>query len=147
MDAQPHSVETSSYRTEMDALRKTITENVRRLLGLSDGESGVAKLIERGFSNGNAQRVLDGETDFQVSRIARLAKALGVEPWQLLVPQLDPESLPTLHEPSSRWPFRSIDQDAIANLVGSQAAAVEAGLQVVLATAGVSPRKRNGTTG
>lgn len=123
-------------------VKTVVRENVRRLLRLAPGESGVAKLMRRGFSNGTAQRLLGGETSFGVDLLAEVSAAFGLEPWQLCVPNLDPDRVPALHEPSSRWPFRSIDQDVVAGLVGLQAQTVEQGFLVALATAGVQPRKR-----
>jgi hypothetical protein len=39
-------------------------------------------------------RVLNAEFPAQVSTIEALASGIGVEPWQLLVPDLDPKALP-----------------------------------------------------
>jgi len=123
-------------------MKAVIRDNVRRLLGLEPGDSGVTPLMRKtGFKNGTAQRVLKAETSIGVDILAELARGLGVEAWQLLVKDLDPDNLPTLHPPSSRWPFRQVDQEAVTSLSGSQAAAVELGLLVALASAGAPSRK------
>lgn len=126
-------------------LKITVRDNVRRLLGLQPDESGVSKLIDKGFSNGNAQRVLGGETSIGIDLLAQVAAAFGLDAWQLCFPGLDPTNPPRVHEPSTRWPFKRVDQDVIAGLVGTVAANVENGLLAALATAGVSPRKLPGT--
>lgn len=84
-----------------------VAANVRALLGIKDGESGVGALIGKGMSNGNAQRVLEGATDFQISRVADLARMLGVEPWQMLVPGMNPADRPRLvfGDKQPGWPF------------------------------------------
>lgn len=126
----------------MDDIKAVIRDNVRRLLGLEPGDKGIAQLMRKtGFKNGTAQRVLQAETSIGVDLLAELARGLGVEAWQLLVKDLDPNNLPALHPPSTRWPFRQIDQDAVASLAGSQAQAVELGLLAALAAAGAPSRK------
>lgn len=122
-------------------LKITVRDNVRAILGLKKGEAGIQKLKELGISNGNAQRILGGETNLGLGLLADLAQALHVEPWQLCVPGLDPDRLPRLHEAKVRWPFRRIDQEVISGLVGTIAASVENGLLATLATVGISPRK------
>lgn len=124
-------------------LKLVISGNVRSLLGLNEGESGVSRLIEKGISNGNAQRVLAGETSIGADLLTQLARALRVEPWQLCVPNLDPDRLPSLEPVAFRWPFRNIDPEVITGLVGTQAQGVENGLLAVLATVGISPRKHS----
>lgn len=126
----------------MSDLKVVIRDNVRRLLGLAPAEKGVAQLMAKtGFKNGTAQRVLEAETSIGVDVLAKLAKGLNVQPWQLLIDDLQPDNLPTLHPPSSRWPFRQVDQEAVASLAGSQAQAVELGLLAAMAAAGATPRK------
>lgn len=128
-------------------LKITVRDNIRRLLRLKEGESGVGRLMEHGFVNGTAQRILAGETSLGVDLLAKLAGAFRVQPWQLLVPGIDPDALPELHAPAARWPFPSIDRDQVLSLSGAEAAAVEVGLQVALAAAKLPQRKRNGTSG
>lgn len=143
---QPDSVVAAQYRRRMaENLKVVVRDNVRTLLGLKPRESGVQRLIDLGISNGNAQRVLKGETSIGIDLLAQLAKVLDVQPWQLCVRHLDPENLPTLHVPSTRWPFRKVDHDVVAGLVGTVAANVENGLLAALATAGVSPKKEPNT--
>lgn len=128
-------------------IKIVVRDNVRALLRLSPTESGVSKLIDLGIPNGSAQRVLKGETSVGLDVMSELARVLKVSPWQLCVPGIDPDRLPDIEPRSFRWPFRQIDPEAITNLVGTKASAVEQGLLIALAAAGVSPRKRDGTNG
>ena len=124
-------------------LKKTIRNNVRRLLGLGEAESGVKSVMSLGFANGTAQRILDEETSIGVETLERLADGLKVQAWQLCVPDIDPARLPSLEPVAFRWPFRSIDPEVVTGLVGTTAAQVENGLLASLATIGVSPRVGN----
>lgn len=125
-------------------MKHVVRDNVRRLLGLAPGASGVSELMRKsGLKNGSAQRVLAGETSIGLDLLAELARSFGLQPWQLLIEGLDPDRLPQVHEPSSRWPFRQIDQDAVASLTGTQAQAVEIGLLAAMAAAGAPLRKLN----
>jgi hypothetical protein len=126
-------------------LKLTIKKNVRALLGVPDGKSGVSLLISKGVPHGTAQRVLDESTGIGVEVLERVAEALGVDPWQLCVPELDPARLPSTEPASFRWPFRQIDPDVITGLVGTAAQGVENGLLASLATIGISPRKQRKT--
>ena len=123
------------------SLKTTIRDNVRRLLGLNAGESGVSRVMALGFSNGTAQRILDSDTSIGVDVLERLADALKLAPWQLCVPDIESDRLPRLEPVSFRWPFRQIDPEVITGLVGSPAAQIENGLLVALGTLGISTRR------
>jgi hypothetical protein len=124
-------------------LRKVVAENVVSLLGLDgpQAKGATAKLIRLGISNGDATRALKGETNLGLGKIAELASALKVKPWQLLVPDLDPQRLPSLEPATFRWPFRKIDPAAIMDLAGTPAQQVENGLLGVLAAVGLQTIK------
>jgi hypothetical protein len=116
-------------------LRIVVRDNVRRLLDITPGESGVQRLINLGISTGAAQRLMAVQTSIGRVLLEEIASKLRVQPWQLLVPALDPRNPPVLGQTSHRWPFRSISQQSIAELSDGEAEAVEAGLRVALATA------------
>lgn len=116
---------------------------MRALLGLRPGQAGVAEVMRLGFANGTASRLLAGQTSLGANVLADLANKLGVQPWQLCVPNLDPDRLPSLEPASFRWPFRKIDPEVVTSLVGTSAQGVENGLLVVLSTLGISPRKQS----
>jgi hypothetical protein len=122
-------------------IKLTIRDNVRRLLNLQDDAAGVKRLIDLGFPNGTAQRILGGTTSIGVDQLDLLADRLKVEPWQLCLPGLDPDRRPTLEPASFRWPFRRIDPDVITGLTGMAASQIENGLLASLATIGLSPSK------
>lgn len=93
-------------------IKVTVRDNVIALLAHKFGEpapgkSGVSRLLKLGIANGNAQRVLKGETDFQIGLLQQLAEKFDVEAWALLVPGLDPLAKPLLVSPTQRpgWPF------------------------------------------
>lgn len=65
-----------------------LRNNVRLLLGLAEGESGVQRLIDKGYTNGTAQRILGGETSIGLDIVDRLAATFGVPAWRLLAPNL-----------------------------------------------------------
>lgn len=121
-------------------LKKVIRDNVRTLLALAPADKGIAALVQLGFSNGTAQRLMGGETSLGVELLQQLAERLKVEPWQLCVPGLNPEAMPRLEPLGFRWPFRRIDPETITSLVGTAAQNVENGLLAALATAGVQPK-------
>jgi hypothetical protein len=124
-------------------LKLLVRRNVRALLGIApdDERSHVAMLIKLGIPNGHAQRIMAGETSLGLDMLQTLADALKVDPWLLLVPELDPDARPALHSPSTRWPFRKIDQNAIVELSGTPAQQVENGLLATLAALGLPSKK------
>lgn len=101
---QPLSVTELTYRYRMESQsKKTMRANVLALLGrvkpLRSDETGVSRLLQAGLSNGNAQRVLAADQDIYMTRLDEVARALRVEPWQLLVPGIDPDRPPLLTAP------------------------------------------------
>jgi hypothetical protein len=83
-----------------------VRANVRAILGIGADDKGIGALVNKGMANGNVQRVMDDATNFRISRLDELAKALGVQPWQLLVPGLKPGNLPELAaDQRPGWPF------------------------------------------
>lgn len=91
-------------------VKQVIQENVRTLLKLQPDESGVQKLIQKGFPNGSAQRILNLETKIGVDQLDKLAKAFKVEPWQLCAPNLGAATGQVKLVPD-RWPFATIRRD------------------------------------
>ena len=125
-------------------LKRIVADNLLAMLGIAEGERGAtAALIKRGISNGDATRALQGQTSIGLDKLAELAAAVGCEPWQLCVPSLDPDRLPTTEPAPFRWPFHQVDPEVITGLAGASAQAVENGLLATLATAGIQPRKPN----
>lgn len=98
---------------------------------------------------GTIQRIKEGQTSVGLDNLDRIASAFQVSVWQLLVPELDPNSLPALVESITRWPFAEVPLEVISALAGEKARSVEAGLKVALAAAGVDLKggRRSGTGG
>lgn len=53
---------------------------------------------ETGLGPATIQRIKEKQTDFRVEAISKTAAALHVHPWQLLVPDLNPENMPRLDQ-------------------------------------------------
>jgi hypothetical protein len=94
MDGQPLPEALHLYDVGVPLLRKTIADNVRAILGIEPGESGVARLMARGFSNGSASRILAGATSLGVDLVDELGRKLGVEAWLLCVPHMSVQRAP-----------------------------------------------------
>lgn len=123
-------------------LKSVLANNVRALLGHQGITAVTAELVRRGIANGTVTRILDAKTAIGLDKLAELAACLNVEVWQLLVPGLDPERMPTTEPLAFRWPFSRIDPTAVLGLSGTAALNVENGLLVSLATIGISAGKR-----
>lgn len=102
---------------EKQDIRKIISANVKALLrheqrADAGWEPGPSALMRKNFANGTAQRILAGETSYGVEMVDRIAEAFGVEPWQLLVPDLDVADRPFLSDAPAEWPFSMVDREA-----------------------------------
>jgi len=94
----------------MDEIKATIRENLLSLLEavegpLPSGENGTTRLAKLAKKKGSWGQRLLNDTDIGVSVVAEAAKMFGLQPWQLLVPKLDPAAKPTLSGDASAWPF------------------------------------------
>lgn len=101
-------------------LRPIVAKNVRACLGhkypgMKPHETGVSKLVSLGLSQGTAARLLRGETDVGLGLLADLAHALDLQPWHLLVPDLDPAALPGVTADMG-WPFEMVSPDTYWSL-------------------------------
>jgi hypothetical protein len=85
-------------------LRSIVARNVVALMArivdtrenARHGSRGVSKLAWiTGFSPGDAARILEGETSLGLQKLETLAHKLSVEPWQLCMPNLDVDALPS----------------------------------------------------
>jgi hypothetical protein len=93
----------------------------------------VSRLIALGFSNGNAQRLLGGETSIGANLLQQVAEVFEVQPWQLLVPGLDPAEPPGLTADSTAWPFPLVDCRAYQALSAVERAYVQGALANAIA--------------
>lgn len=72
--------------------RDVLAENIRRLMERHPVLNTVRKLSEHsGVPNGTVGRVCKGDVNLGVDYLEPLADAFGVEPWQLLRPNLSAE--------------------------------------------------------
>lgn len=73
-------------------MRAVLAENVRALMEreFQEVDNKVLALAKRaGLSLSSVQRTLAGDTGASIDTIERLSVALGVSPYQLLLPELD----------------------------------------------------------
>jgi hypothetical protein len=70
----------------------------RQVIAASEGE----------ISNGTLGRVRNAENGTRLDTVDALAKTFGIEPWQLLVPDLNPAALPQLANPQLLSEIRSL---------------------------------------
>lgn len=74
---------------------KVLAENVRRLIDYHEASENRIAQIKR-FSQTTLNRITHGQGAARLSSVEALAKAFGLDAWQLLVPDLDPRNPPTL---------------------------------------------------
>jgi hypothetical protein len=78
--------------------KKTATilwENVSELMLHHWNEINLYRLAkEAGIGLGGASRLKDQKTSARLSTVEKLAKVWKLEPWQLLLPDLDPKNIP-----------------------------------------------------
>jgi transcriptional regulator with XRE-family HTH domain len=73
------------------AARKALADNLLRLLRERAPGVGINRVARHlKVSNGTLHRALSQETGVSIDTVERLAVALGVEPWALLVPEMEP---------------------------------------------------------
>ena len=106
--SQPHSVRDFGYRIRMAKIdsKKVLWDNVSRLMDKRYGKENLTKLAKDAkMGPGSATRIKNQETSVGTDILDQLAVALEVQTWQLLVPDLDADSLPELNK---EWPFELI---------------------------------------
>ena len=109
-------------------LKKVLSTNVRSLLNAEEplpaAERGHSRLARRAnLALGTAQRIIDGNTSIGLDLLHVVATAFRLQPWQLLVPDLDPLALPSL---GHAWPFARVQPQRYAALLEREQGMVEA---------------------
>ena len=99
---------------------------------LRPNETGVTRLVKKGFANGTAQRLLN-DTDIGIELTPEVAVKFKVEPWALLVKDLDANQLPSLVGDSTAWPFEMVDKDAYRGMGSEERIFVQGQIQRVIA--------------
>jgi transcriptional regulator with XRE-family HTH domain len=86
-----------------EALQKVVGRNLAALMRHSAAYSSPKKLAARiSASKSTVERIRSGAVACQIDTLASIAKAFDVEPWQLLVPGLDPANPPMLRHEDER---------------------------------------------
>lgn len=114
---------------EIDDLRALIAKNVATLVPIVFGEGagkGVKALREAsGIPNGTIGRIVTPDkTSWNISLLGSVAKALKVQPWQLLLPDLQVSrsgGYVSIEGMKARqWPFPTLRRDEIDGLTPSE---------------------------
>lgn len=80
-------------------IKAVLRRNVKALMVAKWDKENISRLArEAGIEQGGAMRVLDTSSMIQLDKIEKVAAALGVQPWELLVPGFDPSNRPLLIE-------------------------------------------------
>ena len=87
----PVSVKQSAYPLAMpkSGAKAILMDNVKLLMTSRYGGVNISRFgQDTGLSNGGTQRVLDPDSDIRVEQLSKIANTFGIEPWQLLAPNL-----------------------------------------------------------
>ncbi len=77
--------------------REVLAENLNRLMDASRDLRTVKQLSARsGVSTGTIDRIRRHEVAAGIDNVGQLAQAFDLEPWQLMVPDLEPTNAPML---------------------------------------------------
>lgn len=92
---------------EYHPLRRVLAVNVRNLMAAKPGLHSIRAVwttsqdMGGSLTNGTVERIKNGDSATDVDKLEDLAQVFGLEPWQLLVENLDPAKVP-LTIPSSQ---------------------------------------------
>lgn len=104
---QPHTVALHSYRIRMTPKdpKRYLWQNIAALMREASPSVDSVRARTK-VGRGTVQRIKEGETSVGVDTLQSVAAAFGIEVWQLLVPNIDPDQLPTLNSQLAvQWPF------------------------------------------
>src|SRR5690606_33063149 len=73
--------------------------------------SNEAAAMASGVGRSTIDRARKAEVALKVDNLGQLAKALGVEPWELLHPDLDPRRRPVIDGDAVQWPLHGVDPE------------------------------------
>lgn len=133
-------------------IRDILADNFKKLREATPSRSSPKDLIKAEVaSNGTIGRISKRETGVSIDKLEPLARAYGLEVWQMLVPTLHAEKGP-LGKPIisglPEWPFEMVDQDSYMALDQSTKIAVQIGMRALIKEEAEleKQRKRNGTS-
>lgn len=104
-------------------IRKLIAQNVTAVIQAEDASAGkgIKKLMAIGLSRGTAGRlVTPANTSWNIDLLEQVAAHLHVQPWELLLPDLNPakgggvRSVQGLR--AKQWPFVKVSREDLADL-------------------------------
>lgn len=105
--------------------RDILAANLKALLAASEINT-LKKITAKShgvLSNGKLDRIRRAERATDIDSVGELAKVYKLEPWQLLVPNLNPEHLPVIGESELLQQVRSLVLSAPADQVAPDNAA------------------------
>lgn len=98
--------------------RMTLAANLRRLMDHHDRLTTIEKIVSAGGgSNGTVGRMLKGNTSARIDAVAQVARVFGLQAWQLLVPNLDPDHPPVLEMDTRNAELLAAELDGIAERI------------------------------
>ena len=76
---------------------QVLAENLERLMGASLEFNTQPKVAEKAkIDQKTIWRIMKRQNEPSIDKVERIASVFGLEPWQLMVPQLDPMNKPAL---------------------------------------------------
>lgn len=95
--------------------RQVLSANLRALMATRPDLDVIKKVVKvSGLSNGKVGRIYAASHTTDIDTLADLAEAFGLEPWQLLVPDLNPQRIPELSTTPLLEQVRSLVQKGLA---------------------------------
>lgn len=80
-----------------EGIRSILSANLKALMAATPGRSTLPEITAAGGpTNGTLDRIRRAATGYGIDQLDLLAEAFNMQPWQLLVPGLDPRNLPIL---------------------------------------------------
>lgn len=121
-------------------------QNVSALMDAKYGKEHLTRLAtDAKIGPGTISRIKQHETSVGIDVVEAIAKVFKVEPWQLLVPQLQADRPPQLAEPADAWPLPGVDRRALRALPPEKLSKIEGYIEGVIeadtAAAAVANRK------
>ncbi|WP_342617193.1 helix-turn-helix transcriptional regulator [Rhodoferax sp. GW822-FHT02A01] len=129
-------------------VKKVLWENIERLMRHHYGKKNITKLAsESEVGNGTIQRIEEQNTSVGVDNLEKIADALKVEIWQLLVPGIDPANLPSIGDSGGGWDLPMVNKNRYESLPLENRVFVQGYLQRVIEEQEAAVQhKANGST-
>lgn len=89
-----------------------LSDNLNRFIGPGKKfSSNEAAAQASGVGRSTIDRARKAEVALKIDNLSQLAKAIGVEPWELLHPDLDPRRRPIVDGEAVHWPLEGVDPE------------------------------------